>query len=240
MAASDQETGPPYGDTTVSHRWKAIGTCLNLVLLIAVAGCGDGNQSPTAALSGSGGAAPTPGDALPKLPSDPQHPVVLIETSLGNITVSLDVEKAPITVGNFLSYVGIGHYDQTIIHQVYKGQGFLAGGYGTNLVAKPGRTPIFNEARNGVKNRRGTISMVRVPDDRDSATCQFFINVADNPALDHQDDTPEGYGYCVFGEVVKEGLDVIDAIANTQVRDTTDFERTPVEAIVVKSIRRIR
>ena len=118
--------------------------------------------------------------------SDPLHPVVVIETSLGNITVRLDAEKAPLTVDNFLSYVGAGQYDQTIVHQVYKGQGFLAGGYGTNLVEKPGRTPVRNEAHNGLKNRRGTIAMVRLPDAIDSATCQFFINVADNPALDLQ------------------------------------------------------
>ncbi len=164
---------------------------------------------------------------------------MLIETSLGNITVRLDAENAPLTIDNFLSYVGARHYDQTIVHQVYKGQGLLAGGYGTNLVEKPGRTPVRNEAHNGVKNRRGTISMVRQPDAIDSATCQFFINVADNPALDYRDRTPEGYGYCVFGEVV-EGLDVVDSIADTQVRDTTDIECTPTPAIVVKSIRRIR
>ena len=81
--------------------------------------------------------------------------------------------------------------------------------------------------------------MVRQPDAIDSATCQFFSNVADNPALDYRDRTPEGYGYCVFGEVV-EGLDVVDSIADTQVRDTTDIECTPTPAIVVKSIRRIR
>ena len=115
----------------------------------------------------------------------------------------------------------------------------MAGGYGTNLVEKPGRTPVRNEAHNGLKNRRGTISMVRLPDAIDSATCQFFINVADNPTLDFKDRTPERYGYCVFGEVV-EGLDVVDKIGNAEVHDTTQLERTPVQAIVVKSIRRTR
>ena len=119
--------------------------------------------------------------APPKPTADPQHPVVLIETSLGNITVRLDREKALLTVDNFLSYVGASFYDQTIIHQVYKGQGILAGGYGTNMLEKPAHTPIRNEADNGLKNRRGTIAMVRLPDAIDSATCQFFINVADNP-----------------------------------------------------------
>ena len=194
-------------------------------MLIGLAGCsrsGDGNsrrRPPSAARRRIPHNGWRPEPAAQKPPSDPQHPVVLIETSLGNITVRLDAEKAPLTVDNFLSYVNAGHYDQTIVHQVYKGQGFLAGGYGTNLVEKPGRTPIRNEAHNGLKNRRGTIAMVRLPDAIDSATCQFFINVADNPALDYKDRTPEGYGYCVFGKVT-DGMDVVDKIGNAQVHDT--------------------
>jgi peptidyl-prolyl cis-trans isomerase B (cyclophilin B) len=164
---------------------------------------------------------------------------VLIETGLGNITLRLDADKAPLTVGNFLSYVRGGHYDQTIIHQIYKGQGFLAGGYGSNLAEKKPHTPIRNEADNGLKNRRGTIAMVRLPDAIDSATCQFFLNVADNPALDYHDRTPAGYGYCVFGEVT-EGQDVVDKIGDAKVHDTKDFERTPEQPIVVKSIRQVR
>jgi cyclophilin family peptidyl-prolyl cis-trans isomerase len=227
------------------HRKNTVAIWLMSVWLMVLAGCGGGGdgKQPAGTTASPGNASPTAGGdkdpSLQKPASDPLHPVVLIETSLGNVTVKLDVEKAPLTVDNFLSYVGAGHYDQTIVHQVYKGQGFLAGGYGANLAEKRGRTPIFNEARNGVKNRRGTISMVRLPDAKDSATCQFFINVADNPALDHKDDTPEGYGYCVFGEVV-EGLDVVDKIGNVPVHDTAELERTPVQAIVVKSIRRTR
>jgi cyclophilin family peptidyl-prolyl cis-trans isomerase len=237
----------------VSYRWKPTANCwkplgyMSLVLLVALAGCnrgGDGTQTPAAAIGGSGKNTPasdaSQGPSLKKPASDPLHPEVLIETTAGSVTVRLDNEKAQITVGNFLSYVDAGHYDNTIVHQVYKGQGILAGGYGTNLAEKPVRTPIFNEARNGVKNRRGTISMVRLPDAKDSATSQFFINVADNPALDHKDETPEGFGYCVFGEVKEGGMDVVDRIANTQVHDTPEFERTPTQPIVVKSIRRTR
>ena len=144
------------------------------------------------------------------------------------------------TVDNFLnSYVGDRFYDQTIVHQVYKGQGILAGGYGTNLVEKPARTPIRNEALNGLKNHRGAIAMVRQPDAIDSATSQFFINVADNPALDYKDRTPAGYGYCVFGEVT-EGMDVVDKINNVPVHDEGGLDRTPVQRVVVKSIRWIR
>ncbi len=166
--------------------------------------------------------------------------MVLIETSLGNIKIRLDREHSPLTVDNFLDYVAAGFYDQTIVHQVYKGQGFVAGGYGPDGKAKPGvRTPIMNEARNGLKNRRGTISMVRFPDATDSATSQFFINVSDNPALDHKDTTPAGYGYCVFGELI-DGMEVVDRINEAPVHDNTaDFERTPATPIVIKTIRRI-
>ena len=152
---------------------------------------------------------------------------MLIETGLGNITVQLDAEKAPETVNNFLSYVKGGHYEQTIVHQVYPGQGFLAGGYDTKFVEKKARTPIRNEADNGLKNRRGTIAMVRCPDVIDSATCQFFINVADNPTLDHRDrHSPAGYGYCVFGTVA-DGLDVVDKIGSAKVHDTRSSSAPP-------------
>jgi cyclophilin family peptidyl-prolyl cis-trans isomerase len=227
----------------VSHRWNPIVTCLGVAMLAALAGCnrgGDGSPASPANISGqASGTTATGGVASQKPASDPLHPVVLIETSLGNITLRLDADKVRVTVDNFLEYVKANHYDQTIVHQVYKGQGFLGGGYGVNLVERPARTPIWNEAPNGGKNRRGTIAMVRLPDSINSATCQFFINVTDNPALDYRDRTPEGYGYCVFGEVT-EGLDVVDKIAAVEVHDTRDFDRTPVQPIVVKSIRRIR
>jgi peptidyl-prolyl cis-trans isomerase B (cyclophilin B) len=217
-----------------------------LVLLTAIAGCGhggDNNAAPTAAIGAPSSATPAAGskEATPpaKSPVDTKHPIVLIETSLGNITIRLDADKAQLTVDNFLSYVRTGYYDKTIVHQVYKSQGFLAGGYGTDLIEKKARPPIFNEAANGLKNRRGTIAMVRLPNAIDSATCQFFINVADNPALDYRDRTPAGYGYCVFGEVT-EGLDTIEKIAEVKVCDTKDFERAPEQQIVVKSIRQIR
>lgn len=215
--------------------------CVTLTLALGCGSSGDSKATPTASINSSSSAAAgsVQGTAASKTASDPQHPVVQIETSQGRLTIRLDAEKAPLTVSNFLSYVDAGQYDQTIIHQIYKGQGFLAGGFGANKVEKPSRTPVRNEADNGLKNRRGTISMVRQPGEIDSATCQFLINVADNQALDHKDRTPEGYGYCVFGEVT-EGLDVIDSIANAQVHDTPEFERTPVQAIVVSSVKRIR
>ncbi len=230
----------------MSYVWKPIATYVSLALLAAMAGCnrgGDEKTAPAAAIGGPGSASPavsgTPGPASSKSASDPKHPVLLIETDQGNITLRLDADKAPLTVSNFLSYVRSSYYDQTIVHQIYKGQGFLGGGYGKNLAEKKPHTPIRNEADNGLKNRRGTIAMVRFPDAIDSATSQFFINLADNPPLDYRDRTPAGYGYCVFGEVV-EGLDVVDKIGEAKVHDTKDFERTPEQPIVVKSIRQVR
>jgi len=230
----------------VSHRWKPIVACLSLILFATAGGCGhsgDGSKSPPAAIDGAGrddppgGGGQSPG--TPKSNVDSQHPVVLIETSLGNITVQLDRAKAKLTVGNFLVYVGESFYDQTIIHQVYKGQGILAGGYGTNMVPKRVHQTVRNEADNRVTNSRGTIAMVRQPDDIDSATSQFFINVADNPSLDYKGRKPEEYGYCVFGKVI-EGMEVVDKINALPLHDTPEMEQTPTEQVVVKSIRLIR
>lgn len=226
------------------HYNLSIVACLVLAVWALTSGCKPSSKKDISTSSGEGKAETMREDSTTKdtkqgPTSDPLHPMVVIETSLGNITVVLDAEKAPLTVDNFLFYVNAGHYEQTIVHQVYKGQGMVAGGYDTNYTLKPARTPIRNEAHNGLKNRRGTIAMVRLPDEIDSATSQFFINVADNTALDHRDRTPEGYGYCVFGEVV-EGMDVVDRICNTPVHDTATMDQTPVEPIVIKSIRRIR
>lgn len=226
------------------HYQSSIVTCLVLLVCLLTSGCKPGSKSDGTPSSGKTQTENSPqGSAKEETrvgpPSDPLHPVVLIETSLGNITLVLDAEKAPLTVDNFLFYVTAGFYDQTIVHQVYKGQGMVAGGYDTNYAAKPARTPIRNEAHNGLKNRRGTIAMARLPDEIDSATSQFFINVADNPALDHRDRTPEGYGYCVFGGVT-EGMEVVERICNVPVHDTAAMDQTPVEPIIIKSVRRIR
>jgi len=165
------------------------------------------------------------------------HPVVVIETSLGDITVELDAEKAPLTVENFLSYVDSGHYQQTVFHQVFQDQGIVGGGFTAEMVEKETLNPVYSEADNGLKNTRGTIAMARQPDVIHSATCQFFLNVADNPELDHKGRTVEGFGYCVFGKVT-EGMDVVSKIAATEVHDTERFDRVPVETVIIKKIRR--
>lgn len=236
------------GDATVSARWKAIVACLSLSLLATAVGCnrgGDGTKAQPAALNGSNESSPSEGvpqpPAPPKPTPDTQHPVVVIETTKGRITLELDRQKALLTVDNFLRYVGESFYDQSIVHEVAKGQAIIAGGYATNmqLIAKPIHQGVRNEADNQLKNLRGTIAMVRRASDVHGATCQFFINVADNASLDYRDRTPEGYGYCVFGKVV-EGMDVVDAINNAELCDTRGFVQTPKEQIVIKSIRRVR
>ena len=127
-----------------------------------------------------------PARSTPAAPADRLHPLVQFHTTLGDITIKLDAEHAPITVDNFLAYLDQGQYDNTLFHQVLPGVAILGGGYDTFGKEKPTLPPIRNEAHNGIKNRRGTIAMARRPDMVDSSTCQFFINLADNPNLDYK------------------------------------------------------
>lgn len=217
--------------------------------LLPLYGCGSGGEAeestPAASISGgpsqSESTSPANADqAKPNEPeADPLHPIVQIDTSLGSMKVRLDAENSPLTVENFLGYVDAGHYDNTIFHQVLRDYVALGGAYTPEMVEKKAHTPIRNEAHNGLRNRRGTIAMARRPDAIDSATCQFYLNLNDNPVLDHKDRTTEGYGYCVFGEVI-EGQEVLDRIGQTEVHDTDQFERIPVKTVLVNSIRRIR
>src|SRR5207244_12564963 len=137
---------------------------------------------------------------------NPAKPIRQIDTSLGAITVRLDGIRAPGTVRNFLNYVNEGLYDNTLVHYVDAGKMIVAGGYAADRTPKPARTPIRNEAHNGLKNVRGTIAMARDAALIDSATTQFFVNLADAPQRDHTGDTAATYGYCVFGKVT-DGLD---------------------------------
>ncbi|GAB2659957.1 peptidylprolyl isomerase [Arenimonas aestuarii] len=143
----------------------------------------------------------------------PPAPRVLLVTTLGEITLELDAAAAPRTVENFLAYARDGHYNGTIFHRVVPGLLVQAGGFTPDLQAKPTRAPVPNEAGNGLSNLRGTIAAARDRGVSDSATMQFFINLADNPAFDRKDETgPYTSGYAVFGRVV-QGLDVVDRIA---------------------------
>jgi peptidyl-prolyl cis-trans isomerase A (cyclophilin A) len=230
--------------------WKLAVTSLLGVALVGAGGCGSGSadgdssggKAPATVAIGDSGASSTPDSPAPnsdKPTQDPLHPIVSLDTSLGKITVQLDAEKAPLTVDNFLYYVQNGFYDQTIFHEAVPDNVILGGGYTADLVEKKARTPIRNEAHNGLKNTRGTVAMVRQPDSIDSATCQFFFNLSDHPHLDYQARAADKYGYCVFGHVV-EGMDVVEKIGQVQVEDKPNFPNKPVKTVMIKSARRIR
>jgi cyclophilin family peptidyl-prolyl cis-trans isomerase len=159
-----------------------------------------------------------------------ERPVVHFKTSMGEIVVQLEPEKAPATVENFLAYVKAGQFDGTIFHRVIDGFMLQGGGFTPDYQQKPTRAPVRNEADNGLKNRRGTIAMARTADPH-SATAQFFINVADNAFLDHRSKDAQGWGYAVFGEVVS-GMDVVDRIKSQPTGAggpfRSDVPRTPV------------
>ncbi|EEV22246.1 peptidyl-prolyl cis-trans isomerase, cyclophilin-type [Enhydrobacter aerosaccus SK60] len=137
-------------------------------------------------------------------------PYVELETTMGNIVIELNHEKAPNTVANFLEYVKSGHYDGTIFHRVIDGFMIQGGGMDANMKEKSTNAPIQNEADNGLKNEVGTIAMARTSDPH-SATAQFFINVKDNSFLNFSGKNPQGWGYAVFGKVT-EGMDIVNKI----------------------------
>ncbi|HWL62142.1 MAG TPA: peptidylprolyl isomerase [Steroidobacteraceae bacterium] len=161
--------------------------------------------------------------------------MVRFETSLGDFTLELDAEKAPITVANFLSYVDEGFFDGLVFHRVIPGFMIQGGGFTPDMTQKNGKGTIKNEATNGLRNKRGTIAMART-NVVDSATSQFFINLVDNDFLDHQG--PASYGYAVFGRVV-EGLDTIDRIARERTGRTKGHDDVPATPVVINSAKRV-
>lgn len=164
--------------------------------------------------------------------ADVQRPQVLFETTKGDMVIELDPEAAPVTVANFLNYVKNGYYNGTIFHRVIKDFMIQGGGFLTNMSPKPADAPIKNEADNGLKNTVGTIAMARTPDPH-SATSQFFINVKDNAFLDHKLKTNQGWGYCVFGKVIK-GMATVKAIENSPTGFRDWFQDVPVDSIIIK------
>ena len=165
------------------------------------------------------------------------NPKVLLKTNKGDITIELYPDKAPGTVKNFLAYVDAKFYDGLIFHRVIKGFMVQGGGLTADFSSRPARPPIKNEAGNGLKNDRGTIAMAR-SGEVDSATCQFFINQVNNDFLNHTGNTPEGFGYCVFGQVTA-GLDVADAIAMSPTMTVHGMKDVPRETVTIISIRRV-
>lgn len=161
---------------------------------------------------------------------------VIIETSLGNIEVELNAEKAPISVANFLKYVDKKHYDGTIFHRVIKTFMIQGGGYKEDMSEKDSEAPIKNEAQNGLKNDRGTLAMARTGV-VDSATAQFFINVVDNSFLNFKSPDPRGFGYAVFGKVVS-GMDVVDKIKDVSTGFKGGMDDVPSTPVIMKSVKR--
>lgn len=163
---------------------------------------------------------------------------VELTTTEGSITLELDEERAPVSSENFLRYVEYGHYAGTIFHRVIDGFMVQGGGYDAALAKRPTRPPIRNEADNGLKNKTGTVAMARTSE-VDSATAQFFINVADNAFLDHQDSSPRGFGYAVFGTVV-EGMDVVNRIKSVATGAKGPFSKDcPMTDVVIESASRV-
>ncbi|HSI61607.1 MAG TPA: peptidylprolyl isomerase [Candidatus Saccharimonadia bacterium] len=166
---------------------------------------------------------------------EPKKPVIVkatIETSKGTIELVLDEVKAPITVQNFISYAGKGHYEGTIFHRVIPGFMIQGGGFTADMNQKPVDKPIAIESQNGLKNARGTIAMART-NDPNSATSQFFINVKDNANLDYP--SFDGHGYAVFGKVTK-GLDIVDAIVGVPTTRKGPHADVPAETITITKV----
>jgi cyclophilin family peptidyl-prolyl cis-trans isomerase len=162
-----------------------------------------------------------------------ENPHVLVETTQGSFELELYPDKAPKSVANFLEYVNSGFYNGTIFHRVIDGFMIQGGGFTPEFERKTTNAPITNEADNGLKNQRGTIAMARTMDPN-SATAQFFINVVDNDFLDHTSKTPRGWGYAVFGKVVK-GMDTVDKIRQLKTGPGGVFPKdVPQEAVVIE------
>jgi cyclophilin family peptidyl-prolyl cis-trans isomerase len=164
------------------------------------------------------------------------NPVVIVETSMGNITIELDAENAPNSAANFLAYVEDGYFNDTTFHRVIPGFMIQGGGITEDMSDKPSkRAPIQNEANNGLKNDRGTLAMARTNDPH-SATSQFFINLKDNAFLNFRSESTQGWGYAVFGKVV-DGMDIVDDIARVRTGTKGGHQDVPLEPITITGVK---
>ena len=164
----------------------------------------------------------------------PGNPVVVISTSMGEITVELFKDRAPVSVENFLQYVRDGFYEGTIFHRVKPAYVIQGGGYTAEMVERATRPPILNEATNGLKNVRGTVAMARTQALR-SGTSQFFINLVNNSSFDHRGYSPADFGYAVFGRVLS-GMDVVDKIGATPTGISGEHEDVPKTPVVIQKV----
>ncbi len=160
--------------------------------------------------------------------------MIKISTTFGDMTLELDADNAPKTVANFLDYVREGFYDGTIFHRVIDNFMVQGGGFDTNMQQKATKTPVENEADNGLKNEFGTIAMARTMDPH-SATAQFFINVSNNEFLNHSGKNMQGWGYAVFGKVT-EGSEVLDKIRAVATTSRNGHQDVPVDPVIIESI----
>lgn len=231
------------GRSLMNGSIKISAAILMLVMACVLVGCDgkESNEAPKSQENKSASPQTTEESIIPENFKDQTisnkieqtiKPVVIIKTSMGDITVELDSKSSPITVANFLNYVKSGFYDGTIFHRVIKNFMIQGGGFTAEMEKKTTNAPIKNEANNGLGNYRGTIAMARTPDP-DSATSQFFINHRDNNfSLDYSE---KNAGYAVFGKVV-EGMDVVDKIANVQTGSKMRLRDVPVETVSIITV----
>ena len=219
--------------------------CATLLLAAWLPSCGGRGDSDSAESESAAGetataeteASPMEADTTsPDSESDlvtPGAPVVLMRTSVGDLQIEFYPQEAPKTVENFLQYVEDGHFDGTIFHRVVRGFVIQGGGFTAEMEEKDTREPIPNEAQNGLRNMRGTLSMARTGDPH-SATSQFFVNTKDNAMLDHTGTTMQGWGYAVFGRVIS-GMEAVDRIEATRVVSRAGHNDVPETPIVVEA-----
>ena len=182
-------------------------------------------------------AAPSPAaSAAPSPRPTPAGPVVVLETSQGRIRIGLYEDKSPLSTANFLRYVKKGHYDGTVFHRVMPGFMIQGGGMTPNMAQKQTRAPVPIESKNGLKNDAGTLAMARTSDPN-SATAQFFINVKNNDFLNYSGESPDGWGYAVFGKVV-EGKEVVDKIKKVATGNAGGHQNVPTQAVVIEKAER--
>lgn len=160
--------------------------------------------------------------------------VVQVDTSMGSFELELYEDKAPETVANFVKYAEAGFYNNLIFHRIIEDLIIQGGGYDQDMNARDTNPPISNEANNGLKNLRGTIAMARTFNPH-TADSQFFINLNDNPTFDFQRESVMGYGYCVFGKIIK-GMDVLDAIGKVETGIVADFQDVPLKPVVINAV----
>jgi peptidyl-prolyl cis-trans isomerase B (cyclophilin B) len=159
---------------------------------------------------------------------------VEMTTSAGTLRIELDDAKAPVSVANFLAYAAKGHYDNTVFHRVIKGFMVQGGGFEPGMKQKPTDAAIANEANNGLKNKHYTLAMARTSAPH-SATAQFFINASDNTFLDFKSESPQGWGYAVFGRVVA-GMDIVDAIERVNTGRKGGHDDVPLEDVLIQRV----